>query len=166
MSQTRSPDSVQSCMEPSISASPDYKSVQTPLLRTPCFVSRHLHIRKYYCHQHWRVVSCKAFRKWRNDSSHIIAGVERYQQFQWMQAVKTYTHCLKDIDEGRLPEWKTRVPPQFSRYYWGLKDDSTMRDLIMAVSSSYYLLSMMRSSPDNLIEGYRLISAELAHVIR
>ena len=51
-----------------------------------------------------------------------------------MQAVKTYTHCLKDIDEGRLSKWASLSPPEFSRYYWGLPEDATMRDLIMAVS--------------------------------
>lgn len=50
-----------------------------------------------------------------------------------VQAVKTYTHCLKDIDEGRLEKWQTLSPPEFSRYYWGLGEDATMRDLIMAV---------------------------------
>ena len=54
--------------------------------------------------------------------------------FSLVQAVKTYTHCLKDIDEGRLEKWQSLSPPEFSRYYWGLGEDATMRDLIMAVS--------------------------------
>lgn len=54
------------------------------------------------------------------------------------EAVKTYTHCLKDIDEGRLDKWQTLQPPEFSRYYWGLPEHATMRDLIMAVRADEY----------------------------
>ena len=24
------------------------------------------------------------------------------------EAVKTYTHCISDLDKGRLPEWSTK----------------------------------------------------------
>ncbi|GIL56591.1 hypothetical protein Vafri_11931 [Volvox africanus] len=47
------------------------------------------------------------------------------------EAVKTYTHALAEIDEGRL--WKDEPAPQIAVQYWGLSKDATMRDLILAV---------------------------------
>jgi hypothetical protein len=47
------------------------------------------------------------------------------------EAVRTYTHCLKDIDEGKV--WQKTAPPAIAIKYWGLKKDATMRDLILVV---------------------------------
>jgi hypothetical protein len=50
------------------------------------------------------------------------------------EAVKTYTHCLKDIDQGKLPGWEKKSPPEFAKDYWGLdQKTATMRDLVLAV---------------------------------
>ena len=51
------------------------------------------------------------------------------------EAVKTYTHCIDDIDEGNLPEWtpgKTKVP-EMAIKYWRLDKDASVRDLLLAV---------------------------------
>jgi len=50
------------------------------------------------------------------------------------EAVKTYTHALEDIDSGtgRLP-WATKAAPEIAKHYWRLRDDATMRDVILAV---------------------------------
>ena len=45
----------------------------------------------------------------------------------------TYTNALKDIDEGRIPEWKTAPAPEIAIKYWRLKKDATIRDVILAV---------------------------------
>jgi threonyl-tRNA synthetase len=47
------------------------------------------------------------------------------------EAVRTYTHCLKDIDEGKV--WKSGSPPPIAIKYWGLPENATMRDLILVV---------------------------------
>ncbi|KIY97587.1 hypothetical protein MNEG_10375 [Monoraphidium neglectum] len=47
------------------------------------------------------------------------------------EAVKTYTHALKDIDEGKL--WKDTPAPAIAVNYWRLPKDATMRDLILAI---------------------------------
>lgn len=47
------------------------------------------------------------------------------------EAVKTYTHALKEIDAGRL--WPGRAAPQLGIEYWKLAEDATMRDLVLAV---------------------------------
>jgi hypothetical protein len=49
------------------------------------------------------------------------------------EAVKTYTHCIKDIDNGRIEEWKTQKPPQMAINYWELGPDATMRELILSI---------------------------------
>ena len=46
------------------------------------------------------------------------------------EAVLSYTHYLKEIDEGRTPN----VPaPEIAKRYWGLPEDSTLRDVVLVV---------------------------------
>lgn len=49
------------------------------------------------------------------------------------EAVKTYTYCLKCIDDGTLPVWSTRPAPSLAVNYWRLKEDAVMRDVILAI---------------------------------
>lgn len=49
------------------------------------------------------------------------------------EAVKTYTHALQMIDEGKLPQWEKQAVPIIAMNYWKLKQGATMRDLIEAV---------------------------------
>ena len=46
------------------------------------------------------------------------------------EAVLSYTLYLKEIDEGRSPN----VPaPDIAKRYWGLQEDSTLRDVVLVV---------------------------------
>jgi ubiquinol oxidase len=46
------------------------------------------------------------------------------------EAVISYTHYLKEIDEGRSPN----VPaPAIARHYWKLADTATLRDVVLVV---------------------------------
>lgn len=49
------------------------------------------------------------------------------------EAVKTYTHLIEDIDAGQIPEWVDEPAPGIAIEYWRLKEDATMRDLVLAV---------------------------------
>lgn len=49
------------------------------------------------------------------------------------EAVKTYTHCLHDIDTGKLPSWQNKKVPEIAIKYWLLKPEATLRDLILAI---------------------------------
>jgi len=49
------------------------------------------------------------------------------------EAVRTYTHCIDDIDAGKLPEWVGKAAPQIAVDYWRLGEGATMRDLFLAV---------------------------------
>lgn len=49
------------------------------------------------------------------------------------EAVKTYTHCLKDLDEGRLKFWEDMKAPQEAISYYDLKEDAKFRDVVLAV---------------------------------
>ena len=49
------------------------------------------------------------------------------------EAVKTYTHCLKDLDEGKLKFWENKKAPREAISYYDLEDNATFRDVILAV---------------------------------
>lgn len=49
------------------------------------------------------------------------------------EAVKTYTNCIKEIDEGKLPRWLNLKAPDDALKYWGLPEDATFRDVLVAV---------------------------------
>ncbi|XP_028408745.1 alternative oxidase, mitochondrial-like [Dendronephthya gigantea] len=49
------------------------------------------------------------------------------------EAVKTYTYCLESIDSGALSVWENKPAPVIAKRYWRLKDDCTMRDVILAI---------------------------------
>ncbi len=46
------------------------------------------------------------------------------------EAVISYTHYLRDLDEGRSPNLPA---PTIARYYWKLDDDATLRDVVLVV---------------------------------
>jgi threonyl-tRNA synthetase len=47
-----------------------------------------------------------------------------------VEAVKTYTHCLEEIDHGSLQHWQGRAAPEIARNYWNLGEQATLRDMI------------------------------------
>jgi hypothetical protein len=49
------------------------------------------------------------------------------------EAVRTYTHLLKDIDEGKVPEFSEMTVPAIAINYWRLSQDANMRDLVLVV---------------------------------
>lgn len=49
------------------------------------------------------------------------------------EAVKTYTKCLQDIEDGPLKHWQTTPGPEVAITYWKMKPDSTMKDVILAI---------------------------------
>lgn len=61
--------------------------------------------------------------------------VHRFVGYLEEEAVKTYTHCLKQIDdpEGALHHWRTKPAPNLAIEYWQLPKTATMRDVILQV---------------------------------
>jgi len=51
------------------------------------------------------------------------------------EAVVTYTKCIKDLEEGRLPEWSNHPAPEIAKDYWRLKPDATLLDVMYVVRS-------------------------------
>ena len=47
-----------------------------------------------------------------------------------VEAVISYTHYLREIDEGRSPNV---AAPEIARRYWKLADDATLRDVVLVV---------------------------------
>ncbi|KAL8570154.1 hypothetical protein ACOMHN_030951 [Nucella lapillus] len=49
------------------------------------------------------------------------------------EAVKTYTKCLQDIDNGPMKHWQTQTAPELAIRYWKLPEDAMMRDVVLAI---------------------------------
>lgn len=51
------------------------------------------------------------------------------------EAVHTYTRCITDLENGRIPEWENKEAPEIAKDYWRLKPDAKMVDVLYAVRS-------------------------------
>jgi len=51
------------------------------------------------------------------------------------EAVRTYTHCLSEVDKGHIDDWQTKAAPKIAKEYWKLPEDATMRDVIAVIRS-------------------------------
>ncbi len=49
------------------------------------------------------------------------------------QAVKTYTHMLRDIDDGEMKEWGSKPCTYEAKQYWQLPEGATWRDVVLAI---------------------------------
>ncbi|GHJ86801.1 hypothetical protein NliqN6_3203 [Naganishia liquefaciens] len=49
------------------------------------------------------------------------------------QATYTYTQCIKDMEEGLVPEWNEMPAPKIAIDYWRLPEDAKLLDVIKAV---------------------------------
>ncbi|ODN97106.1 alternative oxidase, mitochondrial [Cryptococcus amylolentus CBS 6273] len=49
------------------------------------------------------------------------------------EAVRTYTHCVKDMESGLIPEWQDKPAPRIAIDYWRLPSDAKLIDVIKAV---------------------------------
>jgi len=49
------------------------------------------------------------------------------------EAVKTYTNCIKELDEGKLPMWTNFAAGPDAIKYWGLPENAKFRDVLLAV---------------------------------
>ena len=49
------------------------------------------------------------------------------------EAVKTYSHCLKDLDEGKLKKWSELPASDMAIDYWHLPKGATFRDVLLSV---------------------------------
>jgi len=49
------------------------------------------------------------------------------------EAVKTYTHILELIEQGKIPEWSKQRVPEIARKYWLMKEDATVQDMIYLI---------------------------------
>ena len=57
----------------------------------------------------------------------------RFVGFLEEEAVHTYTNAIKELEEGKLPEWSNAPAPPIAIAYWRLKPDATVLDLLLAV---------------------------------
>ena len=57
------------------------------------------------------------------------------------EACRTYTHVLRDMDAGALPEWNGVMAPPIAIKYWKLDKDATLRDVILAIRGAWPCVS-------------------------
>lgn len=61
------------------------------------------------------------------------ATCHRFVGYLEEEAVKTYSKCIQQIDDGELAEWGASPAPEIGINYWRLAPNSTMRDLLLAI---------------------------------
>ncbi|KIY50209.1 alternative oxidase [Fistulina hepatica ATCC 64428] len=61
------------------------------------------------------------------------SACHRFVGYLEEEAVITYSRCIKDMEDGLVPEWTKRPAPPISIDYWRLAPDATMLDVIYAV---------------------------------
>ena len=68
-------------------------------------------------------------------SMYLISSstAHRFVGYLEEEAVKTYTSCIKELDEGKLPRWLNLQAPEEAIKYWGLPEDASFRDVLVAV---------------------------------
>lgn len=49
------------------------------------------------------------------------------------EAIKTYTQLLKDLDEGKLPEWEKMKASEEAIKYWNLNKNAKFRDVVLSI---------------------------------
>jgi len=49
------------------------------------------------------------------------------------EAVKTYSNCIQELDEGKLSHWARMPATADAIQYWGLSANATLRDVLIAV---------------------------------
>ncbi len=49
------------------------------------------------------------------------------------EAVKTYSNIIKDIEDGRLPEWEQLPAARIAQEYWNFGPDAKILDVIYAI---------------------------------
>ncbi len=50
------------------------------------------------------------------------------------EAVMTYTHCIRDIEAGKLPSWSKLDAPEIAIRYWNMPEGHRkMRDLLLYI---------------------------------
>ncbi|OCF36865.1 alternative oxidase, mitochondrial [Kwoniella heveanensis BCC8398] len=49
------------------------------------------------------------------------------------EAVRTYSHCIEDLEAGLIPEWTDKPAPRIAIDYWRLPADAKFLDVVRAV---------------------------------
>lgn len=63
--------------------------------------------------------------------SHKMA--HRFVGYLEEEAVKTYTNLIKELDEGRLPQWTHAPASPEAIKYWALSPNAKLRDVLVAI---------------------------------
>ncbi|CAF1583479.1 unnamed protein product [Rotaria sp. Silwood1] len=57
----------------------------------------------------------------------------RFVGFLEEEAVITYTRCIEELDNGKLPAWLILSAPKIAKNYWKLSENATMKDVLLAI---------------------------------
>jgi hypothetical protein len=89
-------------------------------------------------------------------------AAHRFVGYLEEEAVKTYTGLIEEIDEGRLPRLAKQEPPKEAIKYWGLPENATFRDIVVAIRAdetfhrefNHHLADIPKDTP---IEGHKYV---------
>jgi hypothetical protein len=59
--------------------------------------------------------------------------VHRFVGYLEEEAVRTYSHIIEAIDEGKLPEFRDKKAPKIATTYWHLGENATYRDMFNVI---------------------------------
>ena len=79
------------------------------------------------------------------------------------EAVKTYTNCINELDDGKLPMFNTLEPPKEAIEYWGLPEKATFRDVLLSIRADEVLHREFNHhfaniDQDEKIRGHKFVS--------
>ncbi|KAK6910126.1 hypothetical protein I203_104157 [Kwoniella mangroviensis CBS 8507] len=83
------------------------------------------------------------------------------------EAVRTYSHCIDDIEKGLVPEWNDVAAPRIAIDYWRLPSDAKLLDVIRAVRADEATHRFVNHSLANLdqkkdFNPFALVEADAA----
>jgi len=78
------------------------------------------------------------------------------------EAVKTYTNCIKELDEGKLSRWVNMKASEDSLKYWGLPEGATFRDVLVAVRADEVMHREVNHhlgdlDPETSLDGHKYV---------
>jgi hypothetical protein len=66
---------------------------------------------------------------------YIISSKTAHRMVGYLEeeAVKTYTHCIKELDAGKIKEWSNLPASELAIEYWNLPKDAKFRDVLLSI---------------------------------
>jgi len=79
----------------------------------------------------------------------------RFVGYMKEQSIRTYSHAIKDMKEGKLKQWDTLAAPKVARRYWNMGEDAKFKDVLYYIRAdeilhreiNHHFADMKKSEP-------------------